>query len=160
MGATMSDTHPLDWYPEPNDDPRGVPVADVERWVTETLAYEDSRSSPSLVAVLVSPTRPSRDAALDRARAQWDKRVYFMRCLDCRLIKIGFSKDVAKRKAQIERSTEHVLEVLGTKLGDRWTEAQLHGSFIHERVKGEWFRESEALLKYIAENTSAARGRR
>lgn len=35
------DAHPLDWYPEPDDNPKGVPVEIVNQWVEETLTRRE-----------------------------------------------------------------------------------------------------------------------
>ena len=150
------DAHPLDWYPEPTDEPKGIPVEVVESWVDAYLDYEDSRPEATQLEVMVEPVRPS-EAAVCRARGFWDQRVYFMRCLDCRLIKIGYSKDYRRRKAQLERSTEHVLDIIGTQLGDRWLEARIHRLFAADRVEGEWLRPSDGLLAYVRAETSPLR---
>lgn len=147
----MTDAHPLDWYPEPTDDQKGVPIAVLDRWVAETLAYEESRATPALIGA--APPVLTSAAASKRAREQWDQRVYFMRCLACGLVKIGFSKNVRARRAQLNRSGEHIVEVLGVHVGDRWTEAQVHGTFARDRVRGEWFRASDDLMDYIAKKT-------
>lgn len=142
------DAHPLDWYP--GDEPESRNVAEVRRWVGETLAYEDSRTADhgAVVGAVIEPAGPCRHV-IERERKRWARRVYFFRCLDCGLVKIGFSADYRKRKVQIERSSEHVLEVLATEFGDRATEAAIHGMFARDRVEGEWFRLSPALGRYI-----------
>jgi hypothetical protein len=156
------DAHPLDWYP--GDEPESRTVAEVETWVRETLAYEDSRTADHGAVVGVVVERPGPCVhVLERERRRWDQRVYFFKCLDCGLIKIGTSHDYRKRRRQIERTTEHVLDILGTVFGDRSTEAHLHGTFMRDRVEGEWFRSSPALLRYIEDNAAPEperRGRR
>lgn len=144
----IDERHPLDWFP--GDEPEYRTTEEAERWVTETLAYEDARTADrgAVVGVVVERGGPCSHA-IKRERERWEQRVYFFRCLDCKLIKIGFSKDYRKRKVQIERTTEHVLDIVGVMFGDRWTEAQVHGQFARDRVQGEWFRESPALLAYI-----------
>lgn len=146
------DTSPLDWYP--GDEPESRTMEEVARWVSETLDYEDARTADhgAVVGVVVERSGPCSHA-IKRERDRWNQRVYFFRCLDCKLIKIGFSKDYRRRRAQIERTTDHVLDIIGLEFGDRWTEAQIHGAFVRDRVQGEWFRESPELLEYIREHT-------
>jgi len=156
------DAHPLDWYP--GDASESRTMAEASRWVDETLAYEDARTADhgAVVGVIVERVGPCAHV-LERERRRWDQRVYFFKCLDCGLIKVGTSHDYRKRRTQIERTSEHVLDILGTVFGDRWTEAQIHGTFGRDRVRGEWFRPSPALLRYIEEKAAPEperRGRR
>lgn len=52
------DSHPLDWYPESEDDPKGVPVEIVNRWVEGTLTRRESGKIEGASQVLEAPTRP------------------------------------------------------------------------------------------------------
>ena len=78
--------------------------------------------------------------------------LYFMRCTTCDLIKIGISGDYRKRRVELERRTGHTLDVMGIEWADAWVEAQVHKMFRVDRVRGEWYRESDAILAYIAKH--------
>lgn len=64
------DTHPLDWYPEPGDDPKGVPVEIVDRWVDAQIASEEPGNLRSLATRLeASAWHPSVELAGSLVRA-------------------------------------------------------------------------------------------
>lgn len=73
--------------------------------------------------------------------------VYFVRRNDGR-IKIGFSKDVGRRKRDLE-SAAGPLELLLTLPGDYVLEQALHNKFKASHAHGEWFNPSADLLEYI-----------
>lgn len=78
--------------------------------------------------------------------------LYYFRCLDCGLIKIGFSRDYRLRRVELERRSGHKhLEVLGVEAGDRWCEAKTHSRLFLDHVGSEWYRPSEAVMAYIAQ---------
>jgi hypothetical protein len=82
--------------------------------------------------------------------------VYFMRREG--LIKIGTSRNVAKRQQEISRGscmapgmTVGPVELLVAVPGDRDLEGQLHSQFEDSRIPGtEWFRTTPRLLRLIA----------
>lgn len=64
------DSHPLDWYPDPEDDPKGVPVEIVDRWMHANVASEEPENLRSLAARLEqSAWHPSVDLAGSLVRA-------------------------------------------------------------------------------------------
>jgi hypothetical protein len=94
-------------------------------------------------------------ARIRRSRGQGAaSRVYFLHCVDCHLVKIGVSRDYRKRWHELERTTEHILDVLGSFEGDRQVEADVHAMFREDRVEGEWFRSSERLLTFIRDRAT------
>lgn len=69
-GIGADDAHPLDWYPQPDDDPQGVPIAGVEAWMTATELLDEPGALRSLARRLESaPWHPSMDLAVSLARA-------------------------------------------------------------------------------------------
>lgn len=77
--------------------------------------------------------------------------LYYFRCLDCGLIKIGFSRDYRLRRVELERRSGHKrLEVLGVEAGDQWCEAQTHALLCRDHVGGEWYRPSDDVMAHIA----------
>jgi hypothetical protein len=162
------DGHPLDWYP--GDEPEERTAEEANRWVDETLTRSEGVVKLSEARqVLATPTgpyttTPAREIVMPSQRTTRrrglavEPRVYFMRCFRCSLVKIGFSRDFRVRRAELERSTGHVLQILGIQRGDRVIEQRVHSLFGRERVKGEWFRCSERLLAYIERSTTLASG--
>lgn len=84
--------------------------------------------------------------------------VYFIRGGD--LVKIGWSRDVAKRMRQLQGASSTRLQVLGCLEGTRETEADLHQRFKRFRRHGEWFEADAKMLAAIRwfcdEETQAA----
>ncbi len=155
------DAHPLDWYP--GDEPESRTVAEVKRWVNETLTRSGDvvklQGGAGTVGSRPAPytTSPAREIVMPLQRTMRQPRVYFFHCLDCHLVKIGYSRDYLRRRVQLELSTEHVLDILGTHAGNRGVEARVHALFAADRVEGEWFRYSDAIRAYVDEHTDPPR---
>lgn len=72
--------------------------------------------------------------------------VYFAAVGD--YVKIGYSRNPMARAGTITRSGSRPddipfaadVDLLGWVPGDSWREGQIHGRFLDQRVKGEWFR--------------------
>jgi hypothetical protein len=77
--------------------------------------------------------------------------VYFIQGVEGGLIKIGHTIQLVVRFKQLEDETGRKLTVLGILEGNRVKERELHVLFADDRVEGEWFRPSEALLTLIRE---------
>ena len=73
-------------------------------------------------------------------------------------IKIGFSANPWARASQLQTGSDTELMVIATKRGTRSDEYELHRAFEQDRVTGEWFRPSDRVLAWVAEN--ANRGKR
>lgn len=163
------DAHPLDWYP--GDEPESRTLEEAEAWVEETLTRSGdvvklqggadsacNTSAPNttnLTREIVMPFQPT----MRRRRSTAEPRVYFFRCTNCcDLVKIGYSRDYLRRRVQIEQlPVGHVLNILGTHVGNRADEARVHALFAADRVEGEWFRCSDAMLAYIRDHTDRPR---
>lgn len=81
-------------------------------------------------------------------------RVYFLQCESSGLIKIGYSSNVPARLSAIQTGSPTAIRLLATEDGGIEREGQLHSAFAVEWVRGEWFRPSEDLLAYIAQQES------
>lgn len=68
-------------------------------------------------------------------------------------IKIGWSRKVASRLAQLQVGCASPLKLLGTIPGGRATERRIHERFAHLRLTGEWFTAAPELLAFIADPT-------
>lgn len=77
-----------------------------------------------------------------------------MRAKRRNLIKIGFSKDVAKRAVAIRSEVRSNIFILATTDGGRAEEREMHARFDHLRRRGEWFEPGDDLLDYIKHNAT------
>jgi Meiotically up-regulated gene 113 len=75
--------------------------------------------------------------------------IYFVRCREA--IKIGLTRDVPWRIANLQSAQPEPLELLLAVTGGRRAEAALHERFAHLRIRGEWFTAAPELLAFIAE---------
>lgn len=71
--------------------------------------------------------------------------VYFVKCEDTRHVKIGYSDNIRRRLVTLRISSPSHLHFIGWIDGDRSIETELHRRFADDRVRGEWFKDSEAL---------------
>lgn len=73
--------------------------------------------------------------------------VYFAQVND--RVKIGWSKKVSARLAQLQTGSAHPIQLLGTVPGGRALERRLHDRFAPLRISGEWFQAGPDLLAYV-----------
>lgn len=77
--------------------------------------------------------------------------IYFIQDSRTLEIKIGFTEqNVLVRLATLQTGTASKLEVLACVPGEVTDETALHVKFASDRVSGEWFRPSPALLRHLA----------
>lgn len=69
-------------------------------------------------------------------------------------IKIGWSKKVSARLAQLQTGSAVPIKLLGTTPGGRAVERRIHERFAHLRLSGEWFIAAPELLAFIAQRAS------
>jgi T5orf172 domain len=74
--------------------------------------------------------------------------VYFLETHDGGFVKIGFTRNLARRFDQTRRLLPG-LRVLGYLPGAMATESWLHAKFAAQRERGEWFRSHEELRSFI-----------
>jgi len=75
--------------------------------------------------------------------------VYFIQAGDRGPIKIGYSKDPMKRMKVLQQSNAKNLSLLGTIEGDKRKEWAIHNFLGFYKMKGEWFKSSEPILRFI-----------
>lgn len=77
--------------------------------------------------------------------------IYFIQAGENGPIKIGESENPKERLNQLQTANPYKLELLWVfNDGDsEWNEAKVQAIFDHELIKGEWFRPSRELLKFI-----------
>lgn len=89
------------------------------------------------------------EASMAEKSGSW---VYFAGAGD--RIKIGWSRQVAQRLAQLQTGNAAAIQLLGVLPGARSKERALHARFAAARVSGEWFEATPELLAYITEACS------
>lgn len=87
-----------------------------------------------------------------KERLRRKTRTYFIQASNKRHapIKIGKAVDIKKRMSALQGATYMRLHLLGYLLGDH--EDRMHIRFGDDRIRGEWFRCSNALLCFIRDN--------
>jgi hypothetical protein len=75
--------------------------------------------------------------------------VYFVRCTETNLVKIGFAKDPFKRFSKIQSDSPAILELLAIEPGEKSREAEIHEQFASLRRRGEWFECGAAILNHV-----------
>lgn len=80
------------------------------------------------------------------------ERVYFLHFHPNRRVKIGYTKNLAKRRADIQREVGYPGVLLGCLNGGRNLERLMHQRFAEHRIRGEWFsdtiiEEAETLIR-------------
>lgn len=109
----------------------------------ETGAYEVLR-----LAALGNPELPVDPASMCKDCDRPHSFVYFIQA-SCGGIKIGVAKNPSGRLAQLQIGHPEPLNLLGSIAGALPTEQALHTFYAPERVRGEWFRPSARLLRFI-----------
>lgn len=113
---------------------------EVLRYISEQWSV--ARSNP--LGVFLRPMVVAMEAALAEKEGSC---VYFAEA-DGR-VKIGWSKKVASRVAQLQTANAVPLRLLGVIPGGRALERQLHERFAPARLSGEWFEATPDLLAYV-----------
>lgn len=75
--------------------------------------------------------------------------VYFMHVAEAAAVKIGTAKNVHDRVGQVQMCCPFQVTLLAYVPGGRDLEKHLHDHFIADRIRGEWFRDTQALRMEI-----------
>jgi len=76
--------------------------------------------------------------------------VYFIRTFNSDGIKIGYTKNIEQRVSHLNLAHPHPLKLMAIiPNGGGETELLIHSLFDSERIRGEWFRESANLVRFI-----------
>jgi hypothetical protein len=81
-------------------------------------------------------------------------KTYFIQGVDGGPIKIGKSKDVARRLSDMQGHSPVRLAILGVINSD--IEEYLHKKFSHLRIRREWFSPDNSLIEFIKSNCSSS----
>lgn len=87
--------------------------------------------------------------AEDHARFDGVMKVYFAQESGLGAIKIGTSRQLPKRLAELSRILPYEIRLLVAIDGGREAEWTIHNRFASARIRGEWFRPVPELLAYI-----------
>jgi len=82
-------------------------------------------------------------------------QIYFIQSGDEGPIKIGIATDVKQRMKTIDITSPNSLRLLGIMDGDLADEKRLHKKFRCDKVRGEWFKPTERLMRFVQENARA-----
>jgi hypothetical protein len=78
--------------------------------------------------------------------------IYFVQAKSGGPIKIGHAVNVFQRLRELQVANPAPLHVIGVMDGDLEAEARVHATFANDRLRGEWFSESDALKAFITAN--------
>lgn len=75
--------------------------------------------------------------------------IYFIQSRDAGPIKIGYTTDIKRRLSALQLAHPEKIKVLACTDGTRETEAELHKKFSSARIRGEWFKCTDDLIRHI-----------
>lgn len=148
-GEIWSFTQPSNWAIFGRDRLTEIPYVDQ---VGRHLADERNINRGNPIGDFLTPAVEALDQAL---RERDGSRVYFAGAGS--RIKIGWSRNVAARIAQLQTGNAEAVRLLATTPGARALERQLHDQFAEARVAGEWFEATPALVAYVAALSGSGR---
>jgi hypothetical protein len=65
--------------------------------------------------------------------------IYFVQAVNGGLVKIGLAQDAQRRLRELQCGSPVELRLLRLEKGGKLEESELHGTFAHLRIRGEWF---------------------
>ena len=116
---------------------------------TTIAQLNEARSTLEFLAADTLECAQFWDSERDGLEKEENSLVYFIGDPTTGTVKIGFSKSVNRRLAQLQIATTSELQLLGCTVGGPRLEKKLHEQFKPFRVRGEWFRLGPELLQYI-----------
>jgi hypothetical protein len=120
----------------------GVKYATAKQWRAHGMPCSRGKVLPHRALAWIEQNRKN-SVAINRKSV-----VYFVRDQAGR-IKIGLSSNVQRRLLEIRKMVKGPVALLGTIDGDMRTELALHERFAADRLEGEWFRASEAVMAAV-----------
>lgn len=112
--------------------------------------YEREGSGPAVRALPKGHSLRRAYSEQKRARAEQLSSVYFMQAQATRMIKIGYSNNVLRRRIQIQIGCGSPVAILLTMPGGPILEEQMHERFKDHRVFGEWFSPADEIMSFIS----------
>jgi hypothetical protein len=123
-------------------------------WITLGLAedrLDEAREALRKYCKKAGPYDPEEPAPVSSRMDNIQGTIYFISCaLPEFPIKIGWATNVEERIRQLQTGFPHEIEVLATESprtihDEKW----FHGLFHTERIRGEWFKRSDRLMRFI-----------
>jgi hypothetical protein len=134
-----------EWYAEnPGVPPPSVDLAPP----LVRLRTPEERAQWQAEQVILDAQRRSERQEQQRLRAR--RWVYFIQADTGGPIKIGISRDVERRRGELQRAERQPLKVLATFEGTIQDESAMHARFAAHRLHGEWFTPAPDLMSHIA----------
>lgn len=75
--------------------------------------------------------------------------IYLIKCGEINLCKIGYSYNVRSRLSALQTSTPYDIKVVSEIDGDIIYEKHIHKMFNHLKVRGEWFKYTDEIIKFF-----------
>lgn len=118
----------------------------VEACMAADTGTADMKGIYDAIIALAVTQRVGREIAAKKSEV--GSFVYFIQRADG-LVKIGFSCSPSLRLSQLKTQHGCDMTLLATTQGARLREKELHETFTHDRIVGEWFEPSDQLMKFI-----------
>ena len=145
MQAIMESRHYQNWFDRKDAmEARGIKPPG-RTWCLEKLPKEAERVGK---IIEITPAPPKYKRAPSKAKLNAPSQVYFIRCGEA--VKIGRSIKPYERIAALSGASHQKLELLATMPGGSSEERAMHRKFAAYGIKGEWFRYSAEIAKFIA----------
>ena len=114
-----------------------------------SIASENLKK-PAIKKYIEENTYTPKDKEVVINQLEEESVVYFIKCKETGLIKIGYTTDITKRVSGVRKDRGNPVELLGTiKKNGRQLEQILHIRFMKSRHKGEWFNPTEDLVDFV-----------
>lgn len=129
--------------------PDGMEPSDEEPFVLRLTTPEEQAAYRAEEEARMAPIRAAR---AEQARLRARRWVYFMQEREnpSAPIKIGISRDVERRRNELQRTERVILSCLASFEGTIKDEQAMHVRFAAHRLHGEWFSPAPELLSHIA----------
>jgi hypothetical protein len=132
-------------YEAPDKPNRWVILHGAREFGTGCMENEEARAQLVLERYLDPKGQRQRER---QTRMRRPGVVYFIEAIGVEMIKVGFTRDLPKRLADLKTALPIDLRVLTTMPGDRETEARIQAALAEHRVRGEWFR-AHGVLSFL-----------
>lgn len=142
-----------EWYQQnPGVPPPRGPLPDGIDLPPIALRLRTPEERAAYMAEQEARLAPIRAAQAEQRRLRARRWVYFMqeRGNASAPIKIGISRDVERRRGELQRAEGVILQVLATMEGTVKDEGALHARFAACRLHGEWFSPAPEILAHVA----------
>lgn len=113
------------------------------RWIDYNKRKEEEK------AKIEQQKKEEEEKKLEEYKKKYPGFIYFIQGENGGPIKIGFTENISKRLKGLQTGHCDNLVVLATFPGKMQNEKDLHSKYGEIRLRGEWFKPTEELIKYI-----------